>query len=502
MREFWVATADPDVRNIKPVKQEKDRRSIVGIRIYNTYTRRKEELKTVTPGKVNMYLCGLTVYNYFHIGNARPLIVFDMFRRYLQFRGYEVKYVVNITDVDDRIIQTAIEENVPAEAVASKYIDAYFEDTKRLGILKPDVSPKATDHIKEMISWIEKLIDRGYAYKSNGDVYYHVDKFEEYGHLSGKQIDELQAGARVEVGDKKHAPLDFALWKSAKPGEPAWQSPWGEGRPGWHIECSVMSMKYLGETFDIHAGGSDLAFPHHENEIAQSEGGSGKKFVNYWMHNGFVNFEGEKMSKSLGNFFTAREILEKYSPEVIRMFFLLKHYKSPINFSEERIAEARGALERIRSTMTNIEEAISGSECGDDFDSEIIDNIKKEFVDAMDDDFNTAIGISKIFDLVKEANLILLKEEIDDNDKCVLKAVRDTILEYNQFLGILPEDEAGDSGSEDAGIFIDMLLDVRKELREAKQWELADMIRDRLLEAGIEIKDKKDKTVWSRILGH
>ena len=397
----------------------------MAIKIYNTLTRQKEVLEPIEPGKVRMYMCGPTVYDYFHIGNSRPFILFDIFRRYLKYRGFEVKFVTNLTDVDDKIIKKASEENVSTDVVAEKYSTAFFEDTKRLGIQEADAYPKATENISDIIELIEKLVQNGVAYPVDGDVFYSVTKFLGYGKLSGKNIDELESGARVEIDPRKENPLDFALWKAAKPGEPYWDSPWGKGRPGWHIECSVMSMKHLGESFDIHAGGVDLVFPHHENEIAQSEGATGKPFVKYWMHNGFLNIEGEKMSKSLGNFFTAREIMEKYHPAVIRMFFLLKHYRSPINFSEERILEAQSALERIITTLENIDSVLAEHKVQDSENSpslpESIDDLKNEFINEMDDDFNTAGAISKIFDLVKEANLILASSQLPRHDILSLK---------------------------------------------------------------------------------
>lgn len=469
----------------------------MAIQIYNTYTGRKEEFKPIQPGKVGIYLCGPTVYDYFHIGNARPLLMFDIFRRYLSYRHYDVKYVVNVTDIDDKLIKKAQEEHVTVGEVARKFTDAYFEDIKKLRIEQPDVSPRATDHIPEMIDLIKRLIANGHAYELDGDVYFRVRSYPPYGRLSGKNIDDLQSGARVEVDERKEAPLDFALWKSAKPGEPHWDSPWGQGRPGWHIECSVMSMKYLGENFDIHAGGVDLIFPHHENEIAQSEGATHVKFVNYWLHNGFLNVEGEKMSKSLGNFFTAREIVAKYRPEVIRMFFLLKHYRSPINFSEERICEARQALERIVSTLDSINTLIGVGADIDRSESEFVRGLKQEFIEAMDDDFNTALAIAKLFELVKEANLIIAKETITENDKSILMEIRETFYEYNTFLSILPGEQKSDSMVNE-GAYIDLLLEIRRELRIKQEWKLADQIRDRLNELNIEIKDSKDGTIWRR----
>jgi len=473
----------------------------MAIKIYNTLTRQKEILEPIEPGKVSIYMCGPTVYDYFHIGNARPFILFDIFRRYLKYRGFEVKFVTNLTDIDDKIIKKANEENVSTDVVAEKYSTAFFKDTKRLGIQEADVYPKATENISAIIQLIEKLVQNGVAYSVDGDVFYSVTKFPGYGKLSGKNIDELESGARVEVDQRKENPLDFALWKAAKPGEPYWESPWGKGRPGWHIECSVMSMKHLGESFDIHTGGVDLVFPHHENEIAQSEGATGKPFVKYWMHNGFLNIEGEKMSKSLGNFFTAREIMEKYHPAVIRMFFLLKHYRSPINFSEERILETQSALERIITTLENIDSVLAEHKAEDNDNSpslsESIEDLKKEFIKEMDDDFNTAGAMSKIFDLIKEANLILNKKQIPEHDILSLKRIKQVIQEFDSFLGILYFKEAAEfSINEDA--LINILIDVRSKLRAEKQWSLADLIRDKLDEVGIELKDQPQKTTWTR----
>jgi cysteinyl-tRNA synthetase len=471
----------------------------MAIKIFNTLTRQKEELIPLEPGKIRIYMCGPTVYDYFHVGNARPFILFDIFRRYLKYRGFEVSYVTNLTDIDDKIIKKANEDKVPTTVVAENYTKAFFEDTKRLGILEADAYPKATENIAGIIALIEKLMQKGLAYQINGDVFYAVSKFNGYGKLSGKNIDELESGARVEVDTRKSDPLDFALWKAAKPGEPFWESPWGKGRPGWHIECSAMSMKHLGESFDIHAGGVDLVFPHHENEIAQSEGATGKPFVKYWMHNGFLNIEGEKMSKSLGNFFTVREILEKYHPAVIRMFFLLKHYRSPINFSEERILEAQNALERIVTTLANIDSSFEDQEL--DFSkaipslAESIDDLKQEFLNEMDDDFNSAGALAKVFDLIKEANLILAKNKLEPAEAGSLLKIKQTIEEFDSFLGILFYKEATASSIKEATL-INVLIDVRTRLRAEKQWALADFVRNELDKIGIELKDRPDKTTW------
>ena len=471
------------------------------IKIYNTLTRQKEELIPIEPGKIRIYMCGPTVYDYFHIGNARPFILFDIFRRYLKYRGYEVKFVANLTDIEDKIINKANEKKISSFEVAEKFTSAFFEDAKKLGILEADIHPKATENIAEIIKIIEKLIHNGLAYQINGDVFYSVDKFPGYGKLSGKNIEQLESGARVEVDLRKKNPLDFSLWKSAKAGEPYWDSPWGKGRPGWHIECSAMSMKYLGESFDIHAGGSDLIFPHHENEIAQSEGATGKSFVKYWMHNGFLNIEGEKMSKSLGNFFTAREIMEKYHPAVIRMFFLLKHYRSPINFSEERILEAQHALDRIITTLENIDLVLKEQEIENTGETptlfESIEDLKQEFLNEMDDDFNTAGAMSKIFDLIKEANLIMAQTQLPQVDILSLIKIKKSIEEFDSFLGLLFYKEATKSSIKEEAL-IKILIDVRNKLRDAKQWSLADHIRDELNNVGIEIEDHPQKTIWRK----
>ena len=473
----------------------------MAIKIYNTLTREKDELVPIEPGKIRMYMCGPTVYDYFHIGNARPFILFDIFRRYLKYRGFDVKFVTNLTDVDDKIIKKANEEHVSTDVVAEKYSTAFFKDIKRLGIQEADAYPKATENISIIIELIKKLVKNKVAYPVKGDVFYSVTKFPGYGKLSGKNIDELESGARVEVDPRKKDPLDFALWKAAKPGEPYWDSPWGKGRPGWHIECSAMSMKHLGESFDIHAGGVDLVFPHHENEIAQSEGATGKPFVKYWMHNGFLNIEGEKMSKSLGNFFTAREIMEKYHPAVIRMFFLLKHYRSPINFSEERILEAQNALDRIITTLENIDLALAENKVASKIESptlsQSIEDLKQEFVNEMDDDFNTAGAMSKIFDLVKEANLILSNNQISQDDLISLVRIKEAIQEFDNFLGILYFKETRQASiKEDA--LINILIELRSKLRTEKLWKLADYVRDELDKVGIELKDHPNKTTWSK----
>ena len=442
----------------------------MGIKIYNTLTSQKEDFIPLEPDRVGFYLCGPTVYDYFHLGNARPFIVFDVYRRFLMYRGFQVKYVMNVTDVDDKIINRAQKEGVSVAEIAARYTQAFFEDMEKLGIHRADVHPKATEHIPEMIELIQKLLEKGYAYKIGGDVYFQVEKFRKYGRLSGKNLEELKAGARVEVDERKRNPLDFALWKAAKAGEPCWESPWGKGRPGWHIECSAMSMKYLGETFDIHAGGEDLIFPHHENEIAQSCAATSKKFARYWMHNGFLNIQGEKMSKSLGNFLIAREVVKRHRPEVIRLFFLQKHYRSPINYTEEILRQTANALDRLQNTLQNIEYYLKDSPQGTDVAhdqiqqgsefSRLVQYSKREFIKAMEDDFNSAAAIGKIFEMAKEANRIMEKGELSKVDQFALADFRRMLLEYDQFLGILPGKDGLKKGEGDEDALVALLVQV------------------------------------------
>ena len=481
----------------------------MGIKIYNTLTSQKEDFIPLEPGRVGFYLCGPTVYDYFHLGNARPFIVFDVYRRFLMYRGFQVKYVMNVTDVDDKIINRAQKEGVSVAEIAARYTQAFFEDMEKLGIHRADVHPKATEHIPEMIELIQKLLEKGYAYKIGGDVYFQVEKFRKYGRLSGKNLEELKAGARVEVDERKRNPLDFALWKAAKAGEPCWESPWGKGRPGWHIECSAMSMKYLGETFDIHAGGEDLIFPHHENEIAQSCAATSKKFARYWMHNGFLNIQGEKMSKSLGNFLIAREVVKRHRPEVIRLFFLQKHYRSPINYTEEILRQTANALDRLQNTLQNIEYYLKDSPQGTDVAhdqiqqgsefSRLVQYSKREFIKAMEDDFNSAAAIGKIFEMAKEANRIMEKGELSKVDQFALADFRRMLLEYDQFLGILPGKDGLKKGEGDEDALVALLVQVREELRKKKEWSLADRIRDKLKELGYIIEDRREGSVWYKV---
>ncbi len=481
----------------------------MGIKIYNTLTSQKEDFIPLEPDRVGFYLCGPTVYDYFHLGNARPFIVFDVYRRFLIYRGFQVKYVMNVTDVDDKIINRAQKEGVSVAEIAARYTQAFFEDMEKLGIHRADVHPKATEHIPEMIELIQKLLEKGYAYKIGGDVYFQVEKFRKYGRLSGKNLEELKAGARVEVDERKRNPLDFALWKAAKAGEPCWESPWGKGRPGWHIECSAMSMKYLGETFDIHAGGEDLIFPHHENEIAQSCAATSKKFARYWMHNGFLNIQGEKMSKSLGNFLIAREVVKRHRPEVIRLFFLQKHYRSPINYTEEILRQTANALDRLQNTLQNIEYYLKDSPQGTDVAhdqiqqgsefSRLVQYSKREFIKAMEDDFNSAAAIGKIFEMAKEANRIMEKGELSKVDQFALADFRRMLLEYDQFLGILPGKDGLKKGEGDEDALVALLVQVREELRKKKEWSLADRIRDKLKELGYIIEDRREGSVWYKV---
>ncbi len=405
------------------------------MKVYNTLTRTKEEFVPLEEGKVKMYVCGPTVYNYIHIGNARPFIIFDTLRRYLEYRGYDVTYVQNFTDVDDKIINRSHEEGISPEEVAAKYIKEYFVDCDGLGIKRATVHPQVTDNIQQIIEFIKELEDKGYAYAVNGDVYFDTNKFEGYGKLSGQKQEDLEAGARIEVNDQKRHPMDFVLWKAKKEGEPGWDSPWGEGRPGWHIECSVMSKRYLGETIDIHAGGQDLTFPHHENEIAQSEARSGKTFSKYWMHNGYININDEKMSKSKGNFFTVRDISKLYDLEIVRFFMLSAHYRNPVNFSDEMLNQAKAGLERLYNTKEKLEFTLSNLVESPLTEKEVelvkeLDDFRQKFIDAMDDDVNTADAVSVIFELAK-----LINSNVDENSS--LEFAKKCLDEFNELTGVL-----------------------------------------------------------------
>ena len=458
------------------------------MKIYNTLTRKKEEFVPIEEGKVSMYVCGPTVYNYFHIGNARPFVVFDTMRKYLEYRGYKVKYVQNFTDVDDKIINRAKEEGLTAGEVSEKYIDEYYKDAAALNIKKATVHPKVTETIPDIIKFIQDLIDLGYAYESDGDVYYRARKFEGYGKLSGKNIDDLISGARIAVGEKKEDPLDFALWKARKEdSEIAWESPWGMGRPGWHIECSTMSKKYLGDTIDIHAGGQDLQFPHHENEIAQSEAHSGKPFSHYWMHNGYINIDGIKMSKSLGNFRTVRDLLGAYDGEVLRFLILSGQYRGPIDFGEEILTQSQNGLNRMRNAKSNLKHLIAtGSGTMTREEKETLaefDRFREKFIEVMDDDLNTADAISVIFELITAVNTAVK----DGASKEFAQKCLDLLMELATILGLLQQDPEAEVTEVDPEI--QALIDERQAARKAKNFARADEIRDQLKAKGITLKD-------------
>lgn len=458
------------------------------MKIYNTLTRKKEEFVPIEEGKVRMYVCGPTVYNYFHIGNARPFVVFDTMRKYLEYRGYKVKFVQNFTDVDDKIIKRAKEEGISAQEVSEKYIAEYFKDAAALNVKKATVHPQVTKTMDDIIKFVQDLIDLGYAYESDGDVYYRARKFKGYGKLSGKNIDDLISGARIAVDEKKEDPLDFALWKARKEeSEIAWESPWGMGRPGWHIECSAMSKKYLGDTIDIHAGGQDLQFPHHENEIAQSEAHSGKTFARYWMHNGYINIDGIKMSKSLGNFKTVRDLLQVYDGEVLRFLILSGHYRGPIDFGEEILTQSQNGLLRMRNAKANLQH-MAASGTGNMSESEKtvlagLDKYRQQFIEAMDDDLNTADAISAVFELITAVNTAVREGASKEfAQKCL-----DLLMELATVLGLLQQDVSKEVTEVEPEI--QALIDERQAARAEKNFVRADEIRDQLKARGITLKD-------------
>ena len=457
------------------------------MRIYNTQSRRKEEFVPIHPGKVGIYCCGPTVYNYFHIGNARPFIVFDTLRRYFEYKGYEVTFVQNFTDIDDKMIRRANEEGISVKELGERFIDEYYKDADALGVERATVNPKATEHIPEIIAMIKKLEEKGLAYACpNGDVYYNTQAFPGYGKLCGQNLEDLESGARIDVDPNKRHPMDFALWKAQKPGEPAWESPWGMGRPGWHIECSAMSTKYLGETFDIHCGGKDLVFPHHENEIAQSEGATGKPFVHYWMHNGFINVDNQKMSKSLGNFFTVRDISKEYDLEAVRMFMLSAHYRSPINFSRDLIEQAKNSLDRLYTARDHYEFMLAHADDHepDEADLKLEDQIreaKEAFEWAMDDDLNTADALGAIFEMVRVCNANLGEHSA----KHTVKAALDTLNTLADVCGILRRK------NEEKDERIEKLVSERAQARSRKDWAESDRLRGEIEALGYTVKDTK-----------
>ncbi len=459
------------------------------MKLYNSMTRKKEEFVPIEEGKVSMYSCGPTVYNYFHIGNARPFIIFDTLRRYFEYTGMKVKFVQNFTDIDDKMINKANEMGITVKELAQQFIGEYFTDAEGLGIKKATVHPCATDNIDAIINIVKKLEDKGFAYEVDGDVYFSTKKFAEYGKLSHQPLDELESGARIGVDERKNDPMDFALWKKQKPGEPAWESPWGMGRPGWHIECSAMANKFLGETIDIHSGGKDLIFPHHENEIAQSECANGKPFARYWLHNGYINVDNQKMSKSLGNFFTVRDVAKEYDYEVIRFFMLSAHYRNPINFSKELIEQAKSALGRIYTCLENLQFMADGGlegapSAAENEDFNEIAAFKQNFKDAMDDDLNTADAISVIFDIVKTVNLKTAEGKFT---KAHITRIIDLIKELGGVLGIL-----GKEIKKPIPADIQELIDKRTEARKNKDFAESDRIRDLLLEKGVTLKDTRE----------
>ena len=483
------------------------------MRFYNTMSNKIEEFETIEKGKVKMYVCGPTVYNYIHLGNARPIIVFDTLARYFKYRGYDVTYIQNFTDVDDKIIKRANEEGISVKEVTEKYIKGFFEDIEPLNISDDIVRPKVTENIPEIIEIIKKLIDEGFAYEKDGNVFFEVKKFEEYGNLSNQKIDELEIGARVDIMEEKNNPLDFALWKRKKEGEPYWDSPWGQGRPGWHIECSAMAKKYLGDTFDIHGGGQDLVFPHHENEIAQSRCAYHGNFANYWLHNGFIQVNGDKMSKSLGNFFLLREILGKFPGNVVRLFILGTHYRKPINFSMDNMEDSRKTLKNIVTSMNNFSEIIEkfsgkGSHEGEVSDNtgnnstnefkEKVNELDKKFMEAMDEDMNTPQALAVIFDQIKETKKFSVNISNGEEAEALNYSYNSLRKKLEEVLGIMlfMEDENKNFKNNDklTGNLIELLIKLRADARKEKNFKLSDEIRDNLKELGIEIQDNKDGT--------
>lgn len=468
------------------------------MKFYNTLTRQKEEFRPLDEKKVKMYSCGPTVYNFFHIGNARPFIIFDTLRRYLEYRGYDVKFVQNFTDIDDKMIKRANDKGIAVKELADRYIQEYFIDAKSLGIKEATVHPKATENIDAIIEMIKKLEEKGFAYAVNGDVYFDTKKFKEYGKLSHHNLEDLESGARVDVDERKRDPIDFALWKAQKPGEPAWDSPWGKGRPGWHIECSAMANRYLGDTIDIHSGGQDLIFPHHENEIAQSEAATGKPFARYWLHNGFINVNNEKMSKSAGNFFTVRDIAKQFDYEVIRFFMLSAHYRSPINFSAELLEQAKNGLDRMYTCLENLKHFEANAANKDTLSEEEVKlkdrlkELKGKFVEAMDDDLNTADAISVMFEMVKEINTSVTATSRTSRD--TISFCYGLLKELGGVLGILQKERKDklDSG-------IQELINQRQQARKEKNWKLADEIRDKLKGMGIILEDTPQGVKWRRV---
>lgn len=476
------------------------------IKVYNTLTKRKEDFVPIVPGKASIYVCGVTPYNHPHVGNARPFVTWDVIHRFLEHEGYDVTHVQNFTDIDDKIINTANEEGVQWYDVCNRYIDSYFEVMDKLHVKRVHVYPRVSEHIADIIKTVQTLIDNSYAYVVDGDVYYSVEKFYHYGELSGRNLEDMMAGARVDVDDRKKNPMDFALWKAAKPGEPSWTSPWGEGRPGWHIECSTMSMKYLGESFDFHGGGSDLIFPHHENEIAQSEGCTGKHpFVHYWLHNGFITVNEEKMSKSLGNFFMVIDILKHYDPETLRFFIVSTHYRSPLDFSDARLTEAQKSLARLRTAKENLialQEMMSAGATDESMQlrAKALE-LRDAFMEAMRDDFNTALAISHMFALGKEINIYhkAVTEAGSKPDGKLLDILAHVFAEMCSIIGVL-EETAAPAAADDSkeAELVEMIIGMRQEARAAKNYALADNLRNQLTALGIVLEDTPQGVKWKK----
>lgn len=484
----------------------------MGILVYNTLSGKKEVLQPIEPNHVKLYVCGITSYDYCHIGHARSSLAFDMIVKYLRYRGYKVTYVRNFTDIDDKIIARANEQNIEPAELAQRFIDEFYTDMDSLGIDRPDIEPKATEHIQEMIDFIQELINKNMAYTSGGDVYYIVDAFPEYGKLSRRNFEDMQAGARISINEQKKHPMDFTLWKASKPGEPSWDSPWGPGRPGWHIECSAMSKKYLGDTFDIHGGGKDLIFPHHENEIAQSEGVSGKPFANTWIHHGFVTIKDEKMSKSLGNFLTIRDILKQYHPEILRIFIFSTQYRNPLDFSETAMQDAEAGLVRLYECIAQVDKLPHGNSEAEsvisDKDSKKLNSIENRFIKAMDNDFNTAQGLGVLFDTVKIINRLskTVSDKTASTDTEQIKRAAETIKKLAGILGLLNEDAAAFltarkermlEGLDITEAEIDQLITERLNARAEKDYARSDEIRDGLLAKQILLKDGPEGTIWT-----
>lgn len=478
------------------------------IKVYNTLTKQKEEFVPITPGKANIYVCGVTPYNHPHVGNARPFVTWDVIRRFLEHEGYDVTHVQNFTDVDDKIINTANKEGVQWYDICNRYIDSYYEVMDKLNVRRAHVYPRVSEHIADIIGTVQCLIDNGYAYVVDGDVFYSVEKFKYYGQLSGRNLEDMLAGARVDVDERKHNPMDFALWKSAKPGEPAWESPWGPGRPGWHIECSTMSMKYLGESFDFHGGGSDLIFPHHENEIAQSEGCTGiHPFVHYWLHNGFITVNEEKMSKSLGNFFMVIDILQEFDPETLRFFIVSTHYRSPLDFSDARLQEAQRSLARLRQSQQTLGELAQMMSAGPTEASLAlrakVQELREAFMEAMRDDFNTALAISHMFALAKEINIYhkAVTDAAGKPDGKLVAMLCDVFAEMCSIIGVLEktaESAPADAADNKEAELVELLIGLRQDARKAKNYALADELRNKLTAIGIVLQDTPQGVKWSK----